>query len=857
MNLGAARHSAARSSTPRRRRPTLRVDTDATSDARASLSPPNPTSPPPDPRRDDSPRSSRPEGNRRDALARPRLVIREVVTRTKGRGRVKPRRAELETFAHVSPDDGSAVDPLASLPRVDGASARAPRRLPSPRLSRRDATRRRRDTHRPAIPRDPLPDTRLATQPEEDTGELPTDPPPKYPHYVTRDDADRVPRLDWTDRAQRARAEDRMRRSLPVVLRNTGIVGHVEPPRGVDRAYVADRFRGLLHEWGEWKSQSPSSDDDVPGFDRLAALGDGDARKWRCLVSSRDPDRKHRFDPVVERHNARGCVYRVRAPETSRAKMSAREFARCASTWNERGVLLCDDVAVPGDGKSGDGISGDGSGAIASAPVSLVSLVPVPGGDGLGGSAIRGVDWSFVHALRASQKFGAVRAIRVVAGVRDSLLPLHHPVGVFADEDAPKPSDEKIQSARYVASDFDDAAAEAARAAAAALSDDAGCESLQCQVIGRRRVLLISPDVSYRGLYPYPTRHPLDGRSMVNLESVDYASFPKFADVRGEIAVVEPGDCLYIPDRWWRHEHGLTSRHAQCEIRTGVGGRIRTRAQTTLRCGRATEERVCDAVGVAAAKTWVNVFAEGEEAAWCDLSTVDGAARCHLAREIRDEIDLGLPPPRRKRDDANVNAATTTTTTTTTTRPSFERRRSVVDELHRGRGRWAVFLRELADGRMEPTEWLDDGFVDPLFLSEALAVRGTERARLEAPVGDEDQDEEWRDAASERTALAGVEGTELVERNAAAADVSATSRAGRRPARLEVALPNGGPLTLAKKTLPDDRNETERQFPEFFVDRLKSRGWTDARHTPVSALNPEHPEFIGKKKNEGPSARSA
>ena len=58
--------------------------------------------------------------------------------------------------------------------------------------------------------------------------------------------------------------------------------------------------------------------------------------------------------------------------------------------------------------------------------------------------------------------------------------------------------------------------------------------------------------------------------------------------------------------------------------------------------------RVCDAVGVAAAKTWVNVFAEGEEAAWCDLSTVDGAARCRLAREIRDEIDLGLPPEKKK-----------------------------------------------------------------------------------------------------------------------------------------------------------------------------------------------------------------
>ena len=152
MNLGAARHSAARSSTPRRRRPNMRVDTDATSDARASLSPPNPTSPPPDPRRDDSPRSSRPEGNRRDALARPRLVIREVATRSKGRGRVKPRRAELETFAHVSPDDGSAVDPLASLPRVDGALRARPATfaLPSPVATRRDAP-----TARHSPPRDP------------------------------------------------------------------------------------------------------------------------------------------------------------------------------------------------------------------------------------------------------------------------------------------------------------------------------------------------------------------------------------------------------------------------------------------------------------------------------------------------------------------------------------------------------------------------------------------------------------------------------------------------------------------------------------------------------------------------------
>ena len=226
---------------------------------------------------------------------------------------------------------------------------------------------------------------------------------------------------------------------------------------------------------------------------------------------------------------------------------------------------------------------------------------------------------------------------------------------------------------------------------------------------------------------------------MVNLESVDYASFPKFADARGEIAVVEPGDCLYVPDRWWRHEHGLTSRHAQCEIRTGVGGRIRTRAQTTLRCGRATEERVCDAVGVAAAKTWVNVFAEGEEAAWCDLSTVDGAARCRLAREIRDEIDLGLPPPRSNRDDANVNAAktTTTTTTTTTTRPRLNVVGPSSTSTPRSRAMGGVFCA--ARGRTDGTH----GMARRRVRRSALSLRRSRR--------EERNERGWRRPSATRT----------------------------------------------------------------------------------------------------------
>ena len=99
--------------------------------------------------------------------------------------------------------------------------------------------------------------------------------------------------------------------------------------------------------------------------------------------------------------------------------------------------------------------------------------------------------------------------------------------------------------------------ARAADAAAKAMSNENHCESFQCQVIGRRRVLLISPELSYKGLYPYPIPHPYDGYAMANLDDADYSRHPRLAEVHGAAAICEPGDVLFIPDSWWRHEQGL------------------------------------------------------------------------------------------------------------------------------------------------------------------------------------------------------------------------------------------------------------------------------------------------------------
>ena len=57
--------------------------------------------------------------------------------------------------------------------------------------------------------------------PDRASGELPSDPPPRYPYYLTDDGESVVPRLDWTDARQRNRAMDLMRRGEPVPVSYT------------------------------------------------------------------------------------------------------------------------------------------------------------------------------------------------------------------------------------------------------------------------------------------------------------------------------------------------------------------------------------------------------------------------------------------------------------------------------------------------------------------------------------------------------------------------------------------------------------------------------------------------------------
>ena len=381
--------------------------------------------------------------------------------------------------------------------RIGGRSARqpAPRRrcvrarpatFALPRRSRRDATRRRRDTHRPRSPRSP-------------SRHAPRDAARRGHRGASHGPPAQVPAL----------RHPRRRRPRPAV--------------GLDRSRAARRAEVACDEASPWFSATPASSDTSnhhvastaptsptdsgdsstsgesgnpvsvlrrrrPRIRSSRGARGRDARKWRCLVSSRDPDRKHRFDPVVERHNARGCVYRVRAPETSRAKMSAREFARCASTWNERAPPLRR-RRRPRDGKSGAGISPGMVAVLALAvlspalpspgmvavlspalPSSLVSLVPA-GAVSRFGDSRRGLVFR-ARAPRVSKIRRRSRDSRRRRRARQP-PPTSPPRRRLRGRGRPKPSDEKIQSARS-SRPISSAAAEAARAAAAALSTTRG-----------------------------------------------------------------------------------------------------------------------------------------------------------------------------------------------------------------------------------------------------------------------------------------------------------------------------------------------------------------------------------------------
>ena len=123
-----------------------------------------------------------------------------------------------------------------------------------------------------------------------------------------------------------------MRRGEPAVLR--------------ERALLVP---GSIPGWND-----DDTTDSAPSFRGFAASGSGDERAWRVMLSSSAEKKRNRFYPLEhangaslkESRNELGAPYRIRKPETSLTRLTARDFAQCASAWHARGAYFEDEIAA-------------------------------------------------------------------------------------------------------------------------------------------------------------------------------------------------------------------------------------------------------------------------------------------------------------------------------------------------------------------------------------------------------------------------------------------------------------------------------------------------------------------------------
>ncbi|XP_075163455.1 jumonji domain containing 5 [Haematobia irritans] len=73
--------------------------------------------------------------------------------------------------------------------------------------------------------------------------------------------------------------------------------------------------------------------------------------------------------------------------------------------------------------------------------------------------------------------------------------------------------------------------------------------NLLCQVFGSKRIILASPNDS-EYLYPH-TGEFLSNTSQIDAASLDFDKFPLLTNVKFYKLTLQPGDCLYMPPKWW------------------------------------------------------------------------------------------------------------------------------------------------------------------------------------------------------------------------------------------------------------------------------------------------------------------
>ena len=325
-------------------------------------------------------------------------------------------------------------------------------------------------------------------------------------------------------------------------------------------------------------------------------------------------------------------------------KMGMADFVGCLRSWTSNSLMLYEEL-INADADNEEKSNGDDDKSTApktpsAACPTLLEHIPEQAAEDL-----RTLPrWEWMRSFLHSGRFGSIIGVDLRCSGRNALQPLHYDTR----------------------------------------------EQIICQVVGRSRILLVPPESTFEGMYPFPVHHPYDCYSMVDFDDTDLGKWPKLVRVRGMMCVLEPGDLLHVPRCWWRQIHTLSDEAVALTLSTGIGGRIRTSGMVHPSLGRILEERVAEAEGILHARHWLEVIARGRELDTIDLGTVKGLRRLDMAQMVRDEIEYNI-----------------------------------------GKGRWTSFLDSLISGRLSQTPWLNQNFREPLYLQDKPVVLEDTRSEVE------------------------------------------------------------------------------------------------------------------------------
>lgn len=79
--------------------------------------------------------------------------------------------------------------------------------------------------------------------------------------------------------------------------------------------------------------------------------------------------------------------------------------------------------------------------------------------------------------------------------------------------------------------------------------------NLLCQIAGTKKIILY-PEKDSQYLYPHEN-NLLFNTSRVDVENPDHDTFPEFKKATKKECLLQPGDVLYIPPKYWHHVRAL------------------------------------------------------------------------------------------------------------------------------------------------------------------------------------------------------------------------------------------------------------------------------------------------------------